>query len=146
MQTKVQTAVHCVRGSQSQWTNFRETKSSFKSSQQWWDFGKVQIRQLCQQYTSSVTNYIIRSMNRLELEIVELQDIAESTGDSAHIEVAKTKKVALADLLDVRAQVPWCDHRYQNVAQMDAPSKFSFLVWRGKMGRQNVCMSFSLSL
>ena len=125
------------------WTSFRETKSSFESLQQWWDFGKIQIRQLCQQYTASVTSDINKSMNRLELEIVQLQDMAESTGDSAHIEVVKTKKVALADLLDVRAQGALVRSRYQNVAQMDAPSKFFFGLER-KNG-QAKCMHALLS-
>ncbi len=30
------------------WEDYRKSKSNFKSIQQWWDIGKVQIRQLCQ--------------------------------------------------------------------------------------------------
>ncbi len=34
---------------------FRSKKSSFQSLQQWGDFAKTQIRQLCQQHTFNVT-------------------------------------------------------------------------------------------
>lgn len=33
----------------------RSRKSSFQTVQQWWDFAKIQIRQLCQQHTFNVT-------------------------------------------------------------------------------------------
>lgn len=35
------------------WKDFRATKSSFQSLQQWWDFGKVQIKQLSAVYFTS---------------------------------------------------------------------------------------------
>ena len=37
------------------WGDFRERKGDFICSKQWWDHGKVQIKQLCQQYTLNVS-------------------------------------------------------------------------------------------
>ncbi|MGL5904155.1 MAG: endonuclease/exonuclease/phosphatase family protein, partial [Cetobacterium sp.] len=53
------------------WKDFRESKSQFTSLQQWWDYGKSQIKQLSQQYTKNVTANIDRSMKVLEMEIVK---------------------------------------------------------------------------
>lgn len=85
------------------WFYFRRTKSEYSSLQQWWDVGKVQIKQLCLQYTLSVTRDMTRSMRDLEREVVELQNRADSTGDREHIEVLKLKRSALSDLLGFHA-------------------------------------------
>ncbi len=37
------------------WEEFKKTQDSFKDLQQWWDFGKVKIKQFCQQYTRNIT-------------------------------------------------------------------------------------------
>lgn len=42
---------------------------------------KVEIKQFCQQYTLNVSHDITKSMRDLEIEIVELQSSAETTGD-----------------------------------------------------------------
>ncbi|KAL6483834.1 hypothetical protein MHYP_G00087060 [Metynnis hypsauchen] len=65
-------------------------------------------------------------MKSLEIEIVELQNLTESTGNRGNIEALKTKKVILADLLGTKAQGALVRSRFQKVAQMDAPSKFFF--------------------
>lgn len=44
------------------WHSFKATKDSFCSLRQWWDFGKVQIRQFCQQHTRNVTGQTLRYM------------------------------------------------------------------------------------
>ncbi|KAL6473518.1 hypothetical protein MHYP_G00170790 [Metynnis hypsauchen] len=69
-------------------------------------------------------------MKNLEIEIVELQNLTESTGNRGNIEALKTKKVALADLLGTKAQGALVRSRFQKVAQMDAPSKFFFSLER----------------
>ncbi len=51
------------------WEVFKKTKSSFKSLQQWWDYGKVQIKQFAQQYTQNVTKDLTRSLEVLEKQI-----------------------------------------------------------------------------
>lgn len=73
------------------WEEYRNTKHEFQSVQQWWDFGKVQIRQFCQQYTHNVTREIRRSLENLETEINECQQLAESTGDNQYLEIEKEK-------------------------------------------------------
>lgn len=62
-------------------------------------------------------------MKDLGIEIVELRNSAESTGNRVHIEELNVKKATLADFLGMKAQVwSW----FQNTDQMDAPSKFFF--------------------
>lgn len=82
---------------------------------------KVEIKQLCQQYTLSVTQDISRSMKDLETEIVELQSLLESTGNQDHIEDLKCNRSALKDLLGTEAR-----GALLRSVLMDAPSKYFF--------------------
>lgn len=106
------------------WNDFRTRKSSFQSLQQWWDFTKVQIKQLCQDYTFSVTRDLTRSMKKLEEEIIELQNLAEQTGNQTYTENFKAKMKLLTDLLGNKAQGALVRSRFQSVELMDAPSKW----------------------
>lgn len=108
------------------WGIFRTRKQDFNSLRQWWDCGKAEITQLCQQHTPNVTWDITKSMRDLEIEIVELQNLVNSTGNRGHIEDLKSKKSALRDLLGTKVQGALVRSRFQSVALMDAPSKFFF--------------------
>ena len=108
------------------WAIFRQRKGDFTSLRQWWDHGKTKIKLLCQQHTLNVTHDITRSVKDLESDIVELEELSESTGDRGYIETLKVKKMALADLLESKAQGALVRSRYQNIAEMDAPSSFFF--------------------
>ncbi|KAK3544620.1 hypothetical protein QTP86_018464, partial [Hemibagrus guttatus] len=55
-------------------------------------------------YAYNVTKDITRSLRALEIEVVELQGLVESTGNRVHIEALKKKKHALDDLLDTTVQ------------------------------------------
>ncbi|KAJ3592185.1 hypothetical protein NHX12_007313 [Muraenolepis orangiensis] len=101
-------------------------KGEFSSLRQWWDHGKAEIRLLCQQHTLNVTQDIIRSMKDLESDIVELETISETTGDRGYIEILKEKKMALANLLDVKVQGALVRSRFLNTNEMDAPTSFFF--------------------
>ncbi|KAJ4933762.1 hypothetical protein JOQ06_006573, partial [Pogonophryne albipinna] len=92
----------------------------------WWDCGKADIRQLCLQYTRNVSRDITKSMRDLEMEIVELQSFAESTGNPGCIEDLKSKKAILADLLGSRAQGALVRSRFQSASMMDSPTKYFF--------------------
>ena len=61
------------------WGEYRKIKCDFNSLQQWWGMGKCRIKQLCQQYTLNVSRDRARSMRELEIEVVDLQSLAEST-------------------------------------------------------------------
>lgn len=63
------------------WNNFKSTKNEFESLRQWWDYGKVKIRQFCQQYTFSVSRDITRSLKDLEIDLVEVETLTDSTGN-----------------------------------------------------------------
>ncbi|KAK3510761.1 hypothetical protein QTP70_022467 [Hemibagrus guttatus] len=73
-------------------------KRDLSSCRQWWDHGKVLIQQLCQQYTAKVTRDITKSLRELEIEIVELQTLTESTGNRGHFKNFKAKKALMIDL------------------------------------------------
>ncbi len=66
-------------------------KIDFISLQQWWDFGKVQIKQLCQQYNCNVTKVLMKSVKVLESEVEELQGLAEVTKDQRFFEALEFK-------------------------------------------------------
>jgi len=40
------------------WKEFKIKKDCFVNLRQWWDYGKVEIRLLCQQYTFNVSKNI----------------------------------------------------------------------------------------
>ena len=86
------------------WRGFRERKGDFICLKQWWDHGKVQIKQLCQQYTLNASRNMTKSIKDLEVDIVELQSSSQSTGNGGCIENLKSKKAVLADLLCIRCR------------------------------------------
>lgn len=107
------------------WGIFKRQKDSFSSLRDWWEYGKTQIKMLCQQFTSYVTKDIIASLKALEKEILDLQG-SLSVGNMWHGDVLEGKKNTLAELLGVRAQGALVRSRFQSVTLMDAPSKFFF--------------------
>jgi exonuclease III len=108
------------------WEEWRCKKHEHSSLQQWWDLGKVRVKQFCIQYNLNVTREAAQSIKNLETSIVELQELSNSTGDQSHLKAFKDKKAVLADLLGVRAQGALVRSRFRNLVEMDAPSKFFF--------------------
>uniref|UniRef100_A0AAV2JVT1 Uncharacterized protein n=1 Tax=Knipowitschia caucasica TaxID=637954 RepID=A0AAV2JVT1_KNICA len=86
------------------WESHQRCKAHFVSLQRWWDYGKVQIRQLCQEYTHGVTRDRARLVKELETTVVELQRLAISTGERGCLQSLKAQKSALASLLGTAAQ------------------------------------------
>lgn len=108
------------------WEKWKLQKENFISLQQWWDTGKLQIEQFCNQYAFNVTKDIVGYIKKLEDDIVELQNLCGATGDQDYFISLKTKKRVLTDLLGVRAQGALVRSRFQNASEMDAPSRFFF--------------------
>ena len=69
-------------------------------------------------------------MRELEIELVDLQSLAESTGDRGHIEALTVKKTALSSLLGVKAQGALVRSRFMDATHMDAPSHYFFSLER----------------
>ncbi|KAI3357334.1 hypothetical protein L3Q82_015491 [Scortum barcoo] len=88
-------------------------------------------------HTLNVTRDITRSMKDLESDIVELEEMSESTGDRGCIEILKVKKLALANLLESKVQGALVRSLFQNIAEMDTPSGFFFGLER-KNGQKKV--------
>lgn len=108
------------------WGEFKTTKETFISLRQWWDFGKIQIKQFCIQYTQNVTKETTLVMDTLEADILKLQNLAESTGAQNYFNSLVNKKTQLADLLGLKTQGALVRSRFQRLNQMDAPSRFFF--------------------
>ena len=121
------------------WTEYRKCKGDYTSLQQWLDVGKCRIRQLCQQYTLNVSRDRARSMRELEIELVDLQSLAESTGDRGHIEALTVKKTALSSLLGVKAQGALVWSRFMDAMQW-TPHHIIYSALSAKMvrGRSSV--------
>ena len=120
------------------WTVFRQRKGDFTCLRQWWDHGKVQIKQLCQQHTLNVTRDVTRSIRDLEMNIVELENLSDSTGNRGHIEALKSKRLVLANLLESKVQGVLVRSRVQNITEMDAPSSFFFSLERKRGQRKAI--------
>ncbi|KAJ3593897.1 hypothetical protein NHX12_006230 [Muraenolepis orangiensis] len=75
-------------------------------------------------------------MKDLESDIVELETIRETTGDRGYIEILKEKKMALANLLDVKVQGALVRSRFLNTNEMDAPTSFFFGLEKNNGQRQ----------
>lgn len=69
---------------------------------------------------------MVQPIKKLETDIVDLQNLSESTGDRGHFQALKGKNTVLADLLGLRAQGALVRSCFQNIAEMDAPSKFFY--------------------
>lgn len=113
------------------WKNLRNTKSTFNSIQQWWDYGKVQIKQFSQQYTKNIE----RSMKILEMDIINLEERLQSTGDWTFTRYISEKKSKLNKILEMRAQGSLIRSRFQSIEEMDVPSK-NFFGLEKKNGKQ----------
>lgn len=123
------------------WDVFKQQKYLYSSLQQWWDCGKVQIKIFCQQYTLNVTREITGSMTTLEAELVDLYSLSASTGKKEHTEALTSKKTLLANLLDIKAQGALVRSRFQNITQMDAPSKIFFSMEKKKNSQSRIIHS-----
>uniref|UniRef100_A0AAV2L4H4 Uncharacterized protein n=1 Tax=Knipowitschia caucasica TaxID=637954 RepID=A0AAV2L4H4_KNICA len=115
-----------VREREVQMSELERCKAHFVSLQRWWDYGKVQIRQLCQEYTHGVTRDRARLVKELETTVVELQRLAVSTGEQGCLQSLKAQKSALASLLGSSAQGALVRSRHMDLTQMDVPSQFFF--------------------
>uniref|UniRef100_A0AAV2J8I0 Uncharacterized protein n=1 Tax=Knipowitschia caucasica TaxID=637954 RepID=A0AAV2J8I0_KNICA len=122
------------------WESHQRCKAHFVSLQRWWDYGKVQIRQLCQEYTHGVTRDRARLVKELETTVVELQRLAVSTGERGCLQSLKAQKSALASLLGTSAQGALVRSRHMDLTQMDVPSQFFFSL-EVKNGQKRIIQS-----
>lgn len=102
-----------------------ERKLAFSNTQQWWDFGRVQVRQLCQQLTRSITMALARKIKDLERQVRELNISVASTENMGLLNALKSKKLALTNMLGVSAQGTLVRSRFMISSQKDAPSFLS---------------------
>lgn len=72
-----------------------------------------------------MTKHITRSLQDLEIEVVELQSLVDSTGNQGQFEALKSKKAALANLLGITVQGALVRSHFMNIFRMDAPHSFS---------------------
>ncbi len=84
------------------------------------------MQQLCRQYTLNVSKDISQSMRTPEIEIVELHNLVESTGNRGFIELLKANRRELDNLLDIRAQGALIHSCFQSAVEMNGPTNIFF--------------------
>ncbi len=104
--------------------------------QQGWDFVKVQIKQLSQQYTLNATKGMKESMSVLEEELMKLQDVPIFTEEGNVMENVKKKNNLLAELLGLTTHGAIIRSWYQSVELMDAPSNKQIKFREKRMARK----------
>lgn len=107
------------------WKSWREERFSYTSLNQWWDLGKVQIKNFCQQYTAHNTENLKMKMKILEQEILQQSYINEG-GRLLSADIIKANKSLLKDLLDEQEKETLVRTRYLKHNEMDAPTAFFF--------------------
>lgn len=107
------------------WKSWREERFSYASLNQWWDLGKVQIKNFCQQYTAHNTENLKMKMKILEQEILQQSYINEG-GGLLSADIIKANKSLLKDLLDEQEKETLVRTRYVKHNKMDAPTAFFF--------------------
>ncbi len=108
------------------WDDFRTRKFDFQSLQQWWDFGKIQIKQLSQQYACNITKDLTNLMANLEEDIKRLHESIDTERNQELFGILDEKKKELAKILNLKAQGALIRSRFQNIEWMDIPSIFFF--------------------
>lgn len=86
------------------WEQWKMNVNHFESIQQWWDVGKVNIQQFCKQYTLNASKNIVKLIEDVESDIIDLQILSESTQDQSLLQSIKNKKDVLTELLGIRGQ------------------------------------------
>lgn len=87
------------------------------------DNGKVLIQQLCCEYTVNITRNITMSLKDLEIEMLGLQALAESTRERRHFEDLKAKRQLMSDVLGTKAHGALNWSRFIEANEMDVPTK-----------------------
>ncbi len=68
----------------------------------------------------------VKRYETLEASIVKLQELVDLTGENSCLEALSLKKTQLSDLVGGKAQGALVRSRFQNIDQLDAPTKFFF--------------------
>ncbi len=76
-------------------------------------------------------------MKTLEASIVKIQELVELTGENSCLEALSMKKTQLSDLVGGKVQGALVRSRFQNIDQMDAPTKFFFNLEKKKLDRKD---------
>ncbi len=63
-------------------------------------------------------------MKTLEASIVKIQELVELTGENSCLEALSMKKTQLSDLVGGKVQGALVRSHFQNIDQMDSPTKF----------------------
>lgn len=106
------------------WEAWRERKLQFKSLQQWWDIGKLQIKCFCQEYTAHSTKQLKGEIELMEKEILKLNCNIENDAEST--ENLEQKKILLRNLIEERGRGALVRARFTKLNYMDAPTSFFF--------------------
>ncbi|XDV49743.1 hypothetical protein PO909_018933 [Leuciscus waleckii] len=109
------------------WKNWKTRKSSFENLNQWWDVGKVNIRMLCQNYSSHIGSVVRDTVKRLQRDIELLeQDIFNNNNELVHDDALQKKNKELGTFLQEQVKTALIRARFCSIKDMDTPSTYFF--------------------
>ncbi|KAK3538866.1 hypothetical protein QTP86_018775, partial [Hemibagrus guttatus] len=123
------------------WEHWKTTKNAFENLRQWWDFGKVEIKLLCQQHTANSSTKVKQAIKALEREIMSIETQLTGLHDPNLLRTLHQKRKELGSYLDGRVKGALVRSRFTTLEDMDAPSAFFFNLERSTaQHRQMVCL------
>ncbi|GAA6083833.1 mucin-5B-like [Tachysurus ichikawai] len=115
-------------------------KGSFKSLSQWWDVGKVNIKMLCQNYTSFSTTMLKETVQSLQRHIELLEKRIMDSSDTTQGDGLTKKKIQeLSSLLQEQAKGALIRARSCSIKDMEAPSTFFFNLETKSVQQKTMC-------
>jgi len=123
------------------WDEWKKEKSSFENLKQWWDVGKTQIKNFCQQYTANCSSRIKNVIKTLEKQInlMELQLV--DAHNSTLCNNLQMKKRELGLVLNEKVKGALIRSCFMSLAEMDAPTSFFFnLEYKAAQQKQMPCL------
>lgn len=109
------------------WEKWKERKSDFENLSQWWDVGKVQIKEFCQNVSAYNFMNVKRTIQSLQKEIAILEeDLINNKGVQSNGTNLNEKRKELGTLLQERVKGALVRSRFCSIKDMDAPTAYFF--------------------
>jgi len=114
------------------WETWKTEKSHFESIVQWWEVGKVHIRDFCQKYASHSSSQLKKTLEWLEREICVIENkMTDNVADNLK-DLWTEKKNQLSSILNERVKGALIRSRFLTIKDTDAPTAYFFNLERKK--------------
>ena len=124
------------------WKQWRLERGGFGDLVQWWEVGKVQVRQFCLQFQTQSSTLASECVQELEQEVQQLERcLLRSPGSTS--DAWRGGREALGRFVHAQAKSALVRSRLASLKDMDAPSRFFFGLEK-KQRVQNVMTHLTL--